>query len=177
MKLETAALVISTSALLFTVASFWWMNWRKGKLHVGTPRSYAATGSAEGKVIIELPLDFFNDGPTPIIVRNLRLVLPVNEATLNLRFEATVDKIGTDQGRTLATQFPVRGREALLLTCEFQRQTGGLVFEDRTYRLELQAKLDRCPKWKTLHRFPLVVTKGSLGSINTALRTCDNDPA
>ena len=69
-----SALIISTLALLFTIFSFWWMNWRTGILRVGTPRSYAAFGSVENKMVLEFPFVFFNDGPIPIIVQNLRLV-------------------------------------------------------------------------------------------------------
>jgi len=41
--ISIVALFISVFALLFTIFSFWWMNWRRGKIIVGSPRSFAAT--------------------------------------------------------------------------------------------------------------------------------------
>jgi hypothetical protein len=53
------ALVISIFALLFTIFSFWWMNWRKGKLIIGPPRSFAlAAQGKEGLLLIRIPLIF-----------------------------------------------------------------------------------------------------------------------
>ncbi len=72
--MDYAALTISILALLFTVFSFWWMSWRTGKLHVWSPPTYAAYGSQDGPTVLEFPLVFFNDGPTPLIVNNLRLL-------------------------------------------------------------------------------------------------------
>jgi hypothetical protein len=168
------ALVISVLALLFTVFSFWWMNWRRGRLHVGEPRSYAAFGSNEGKLVIEIPLIFFNSGPIPRIVRNLRLVPLSGDVNDPLVFTATVEKLGTDEGRTFATQIPVRGREAQLLICEFQRSPGQLVFEEGAYPFSLQAQLDKKDKWKDLLIFNLNVSAQSAESINRQFIVHDN---
>jgi hypothetical protein len=175
MTLETSAFVISTCALLFTLFSFWWMNWRKGKIQVGTPRTYAANGSVTNTAILELPLDFFNDGPTPIIIRNLRLVLPIGTQTHNFMFNACVDKLGTDTGRAFATQIVIRGREALVIIAEFQTKNEGLLFEAKTYQIELQAKLNHSTHWKTLHSFPLTVDEDDMSTINTSFIVHDND--
>lgn len=172
--MNNPALVISILALIFTVFSFWWMNWRKGKLHVTTPRSYAAFGSVERKMVVEFPFVFFNDGPIPIIVQNLRILFLDEDEAQPLNFNATVRKLGTDEDRAFATQFPVRGREAVLLICEFQREPGGMVFKSQSYRLELQAKLGKSKKWKRLTRFPLTVTERSVNTINKQFIVHDN---
>lgn len=166
--------VISILALLFTVFSFWWMNWRTGNLSVGPPRTYAAIGSLDRQMILEFPLVFFNDGPTPIIVQNLRLVFAGERGSSPLVFVATVGKLGTDQGRSFATQFPVRGREAMLLICEFQREPGGLVFEARSYPLELQAQTGNRKLWKSICRFTLNVSPQDAQTINKAFVVHDN---
>jgi len=168
------ALIISTLALLFTVFSFWWMNWRKGKLQVGTPRTYAAFGSLEGKMVLEFPFVFFNNGPIPIIVQNLRLVFSEDKESRPLNFIATVKKLGKDEERAFATQFPIRGREALLLICEFQRSPGGMIFESNNYPMELHAKLDNSKKWKRICNFNLNVTEKSLPAINQQFIVHDN---
>jgi hypothetical protein len=170
------ALTISILALLFTVFSFWWMNWRTGRLHVSAPRTYAAFGSLEGRMVLEFPFVFFNDGPLPIIVQNLRLVFPDETQLHPLIFMATVKEVGNHQNRAFATQFPVRGREALLLICEFQREPGGMLFEAKNYPMELQAKLGKRNRWKQICRFTLNVTEKSLQSINKNFIVHDNMP-
>ncbi len=169
-----SAFIISMLALLFTVFSFWWMNWRTGKLRVGAPRTYAALGSLERQMILEFPFVFFNDGPMPIIVQNLRLAFPDETQPRPLIFIATVKKLGRDEDRSFATQFPVRGREAILLICEFQREPGGMAFEARSYPMELQAQLGDGKLWKCICRFTLNVSAQGLQTINKAFVVHDN---
>lgn len=169
-----SAFIISILALLFTVFSFWWMNWRVGKLRVCAPRTYAAFNSLERQMILEFPFVFFNDGPMPIIVQNLRLVFSGETQPRPLNFIAIVKKLGTDEDRSFATQFPVRGREAVLLICEFQREPGGMTFEERSYPMELQAQLDDRKLWKRICGFELNVSAQGLQTINKAFVVHDN---
>jgi hypothetical protein len=156
--MDVAAIVIGFCALLFTFFSFYWMNWRKGKLVVGMPRCYAANSLAQGTLVLEFPFVFFNDGPTPIFVQNLRLIFTDEKPHKPLVFTATAERLGEVVGHTLATQFPILGREAMLKICVFQRTPGENVFTEGSYPLELQAMLDDKGEWKTLCHFPLVVT-------------------
>jgi hypothetical protein len=166
MKRDIAALIISTLALLFTISSFWWMNWRRGKLIVGKPRSYAARGAQTENLIITLPLVFFNEGAAAIVVQNLQLLLLQEGETRPLFFNATLEKLLKDESRSFATQFPVRGREAVTLICEFQRSPGNLVFESKRYPIELQAILDDRNEWETLARFDLNIIDSAIPAIN-----------
>jgi hypothetical protein len=144
------------------------MNWRTGKLKIGPPRAFAAIGSLTGKMVVELPFVFFNDGPMPIVIQNLRLVFSTEIQSKPLTFVATVKKLGSDEDRSFATQFPVRGREALLLICEFQRQPGGMNFEVRNYPIELHALLGDEAHW-TLNITPI-----SMQTINNSFVVRDN---
>ena len=172
--MNNPAIIISICALLFTVFSFWWMNWRRGKLHVTIPRSFAAIGAKDARMVLEFPFVFFNNGPMPIIVQNLRLLFIQEENPHPLNFTATVKKLGKDEDRALATQFPVRGREAILMICEFQREPGGMEFEERSYEIELQATLGNSRKWRRLSRFPMKITRRSLPAINKQFIAHDN---
>ena len=154
--LENPAILISILALSFTIYSFWWMNWRRGKLIVGCPRSYAAYGSKDSILVLEFPFDFFNNGPLPIIIRNMRLVILDEELDIPLTFTAIVKKLGKDEDRSLSTQIVIPGREAKVIICEFQRRPGELIFEKKIYQIELQAKLDK----KNNDRRRRIVCKG-----------------
>jgi hypothetical protein len=169
---KNPALVISVLALLFTVTSFWWMNWRPSKLLVGRPRCYAAIGSETGNVIVEIPLVFFNRGATPVLVQNLRLRIANRGGPL--AFNAIVDSIGTDHGRRLATQFPVRQHEAVFLICEFQRGGGGLLFQAGRYSVTLEGVWGRSTRWRGLAKFDLNVRETDVPSINQLFIARDN---
>ncbi|MBN1618406.1 hypothetical protein JW887_03625 [Candidatus Dojkabacteria bacterium] len=149
------------------------MSWRKGKIRTSKPRSYAACGSADGKLIIEIPIVFISTGARPIIVQNLRLVIP-HQKQQPLAFNAIVEKIGTDEGRRFATQFPVKGLEAKELICEFQRNPGKLVFEAKRYSIKLEAILDNDTKWRKIGEFELKVTDKDLKTINKQFIVHDN---
>lgn len=168
------AILISIFALGFTLYSFWWMNWRKGKLHVSPPRSYAANGSLKNKLTIQIPLTFFNDGPTPIVIQNMQLIIQDERSLRPLVFTATVDKLASDEGKAFATQIPVLGREAILLICWFMRDPGELLFETKSYTLELQAILDEREVWSEIARFPLHVNDNAIRSINRQFVAHDN---
>lgn len=172
--MDIAAVLVSILALSFTIFAFWWMNWRRGKLHVGAPRSYAAIGSVESKLIIQLPLVFFNDSPMPIIIRNLRLMFTKETDPRPLTFMATTKKLATDEDRALASQLPIRGREAVLVICEFQRHRGGMFFEQKSYPMKVQAMLDESDQWETLCDFSLNVSAEAMPTINKAFTAYDN---
>ena len=172
--MENSAILISILALIFTIYSFWWMNWRRGKLIVGIPRSYAAFSSKDGILVLEFPFDFFNNGPLPIIIRNMRLVILNEESDIPLTFTAIVKKLGNDEDRDMSTQIVIPGMEANVIICEFQRRPGELIFENKTYKIELQAKLDKKTHWKKLLTFPMTVTERDLNTINNLFITHDN---
>jgi hypothetical protein len=167
-----AAVIISILALLFTVFSFWWMYWRKGNLHVSRPRIYAAIGSAGGKMVVEIPLTFFNDGPIPIVIENLQLVFPTIDGK-PIGFMATVGKIGSSDNRAFATQFSVPGRDVKELICEFQREQG-FAFTSLKYPLILEAQLGDNKEWVKLLDFSLNVNEADATTINRGFLVRDN---
>ena len=157
------AIIISIAALTFTLYSFWWQNWRSGQIVVGAPRLYAAYVDKE-KLIIEIPLVIYNSGPKPFLIENLQLELEgVSEP---LYFVATVAKLGTDEDRAFATQFPLHGNKAQNLICEFQRYPKGFTFEAKEYKVKLNALVNEKRDWKCLKMFTLCVSEKDLETIN-----------
>jgi hypothetical protein len=151
------------------------MNWRAGYIIVGPPRSFAAFGSQDEALILELPLVFFNRGATPMLVQNLRLRIEDEPSDKRpLTFIATVAKLGTDEGRAFSTQFPLRSQEAVLRICEFQRKPGRLLFEARSYPLVLDAVLNASTTWKPIARFDLNVRQHDLDTVNSKFTAHDN---
>ena len=104
------------------------------------------------------PFLFFNDGPTPIIVQNLRLLLKDEEEQRPLTFMAFLQNMGSSEGRSFATQFPIRAREVESMICEFQREPSNITFEIKSYPVELQAQLDSSKQWKCICHFLLNIS-------------------
>lgn len=170
------AVIVSVLALLFTILSFWWMNWRPGKLKMSEIRSYAAV-STGNTFVVQLPIVFFNSGALPVLVNNLRLTLPDRggEHTA-LFFNNTVEKLATDHGTAMATPFPVHGGEALVRICCFNRLRSGFVFEEGKYDINIEVKLEGRPDWVVLRAFTLKVRASQVESLNSRLVAHDNEP-
>ena len=165
---------ISILALFFTIFSFWWMNWRKGKLNIYPPRTYAGIGSKDKTLVLIFPFVFFNNGPLPFVVRNLRIVFTDENLHIPMVFFSTIPELGKYGNQSLATPFPVKGREAFSLICKFHRTPGNLVFEKRKYNLELQAILDNSNVWKSMLHFQLNVSTADAELLNKNYTILDN---
>jgi len=173
-KMEISPLIISVCALLFTIGSFWWQNVRTGKLLVTGPRSYVVVAEVPDArpLIIKLPFVFCNTGAAYIVIENLRLVIQSQAGDQRpLKFVATLERLEDTQRRTFATQFPIRGREATKVFCEFQRDPGLLVFDARTYAMKLEGQLlNKGTKWIDLCSFPINIPSEAVPLINTGGR-------
>lgn len=112
--------VISTAALLFTVASFWWIHWRRGKLLAAAPRTYAAAASTD-KMILLFPFVFHNTGPRAYVVRDLRLRFTDEPDGRPMNWERVRERIQAPEMR-FAAGFPVAGGAAIQMFCEFERR-------------------------------------------------------
>ena len=173
--MDTAAIIISILALLFTVGSFWWMNWRKGDLQVSPPRSYAIT-SSDTALTLQLPFIFFNNGPTPIFVHNLRLVFTEVRPQESVVFQGTVKELGfPETPMKTATQFPIRGLEVQLIICWFMNPGSRLRLKAGIYPVELHAMLDDRSDWNTVSSFTLNIDEEEVPTMRTdELRPRDN---
>jgi hypothetical protein len=172
------AIIISISALVFTVFSFWWMNWRKGKIRLGSNLRSCAACASQNNLLIELPLIFFNTGAVPLVVENLRLHFPnITEENKCLFFNATVAKLGTDEDRGFAKPFSVRGGDVLEMICEFQNTSTSFKFEEGGYKFKIQTLLlghEHKEKWITLREYTINACGNEWKTLNHRLITHDN---
>ena len=173
--MDCTAIIISVSALGFTIFSFWWMNWRKGNVVLSSNlRTYAACASGS-KLIIELPLILHNTGAIPLVVENLRLCFPkIKEDENHLFFNATVAKLGTDNDRAFAQPFSIQGGNVVEMICEFQNTSTSFCFEEGDYNFEVQAILGDESKWRTLKTYTIHAHKSEIKTLNGRLITHDN---
>ena len=170
--MSLAALLISVLALALSGFTFWWHNWRPGKVRVGTPHTYAGHTAAD-QLLLEFPFVFFNEGAETVIVDNLRVRLPEQNGE-PLTFVATVERLGTDTGRAFATPFFVGPGQAVRMICEFQRNPGGSRLTAQHYIVWLDARLDGRTQWTPIHEFPLNVTEDALALLSRFLVAREN---
>lgn len=170
------ALLISILALTFTIFSFWWMNWRKGKIIVGPPRTYAlATPGENDLLLVELPLVFYNNGAATQVIQNLRLTLEQNDKKSSiLIFNNTESNLADAKSeRHWAWQFAIEGRKAYSNIFSFQKNPGKFVPSKGKCKAILEGKFYENTEWKELLTF-------NLNIIGTppfnSLIAYDNDP-
>lgn len=140
---------VPVGALVFTIASFWWIYLRRGRLRVAVPSTYASavTGST---LRVRFPLVIFNSGAAAIVVDSLRLVVEEHElewistrSTLRPKPEDFLD---------FASPFAIRGREAYEVFAEFGDD--GKTWHPelgQTYRVRIDWK--DSARWKELIEF------------------------
>ena len=143
------------------------MNWRKGKLKVSYLKHYGIHNS-ERKLLIELPLIFFNVGALPVVIESLRLILfDNNNIKIYLHFNAIRKELGENEGRYYATPFSINKGDSKKLVCEFQKNPSEFSFEVGTYKLLLEGKLYSKEKWINLREFSITIPQKKLESIRT----------
>lgn len=170
-----AAAVVAACALLFTIASFWWLNARQGSLNSYAPHSFAAAAT-QTKTLIRIPLVFFNTGPKPIIVQNLRLSFPSAEkGGITLPWSTTRDRIRPERNDDprLPSVFVVGGRSAEQVFAEFSIPFPEFVPEHREYRVTVECKLGHKGRWVALLDFPIQI--GNISSPANYI-TYSNEP-
>lgn len=154
-------IAISSFAVLFAVLSFWWMNWRPGKLNVGNFRMFAAGKGTEGSsdsknlVIVTLPLTLWNSGARPLLIDDLRLHPKRKTALPELAFEAVDDKLtnsalerdGKIKRDYLFLPLALRANEVVRANCVFEARSD-VTFLPQAYKLSLQARFMGSRRWK-----------------------------
>ncbi|MBT2504789.1 hypothetical protein J7I98_02540 [Streptomyces sp. ISL-98] len=150
-----AAAIVAGCALIFTVASFWWLNARQGRLTSYEPHSFAAVAN-ETSTQLRLPLVIYNTGAKPIVVQNLQLRFPDEPDTaLRLLWVTTRRYLKPDSGdgHAFAAAFPVGGREAKQLFVEFRAPFPDFVPQARDYKVSVEAKVGHHDDWRHLLTF------------------------
>jgi hypothetical protein len=115
--------VVGIAALLFTVETFWWNNWRRGSLSVDIPRTYGAVQNESG-IRLLLPLAIKNTGAIPIAVTALRLKIgDTRQDFVPYTVARPSMKLDSKTPWEFASNFMVAGRAIEIRFCEFVSQS------------------------------------------------------
>ncbi|MGW1903090.1 hypothetical protein ACWCQB_38285 [Streptomyces hirsutus] len=150
------AAVVAACALIFTVASFWWLNARQGRLQAWEPMTFSAAVTAS-RSRLRFPIVVYNTGAKPIVIRDLRLSFPdENSMTAPLPWTTLRTQLRptSDDSLEMPAVFAVPGRAAEQLFIEFgTSKPRYFVPEARSYRVVVEALLGREDKWHSLVTF------------------------
>jgi hypothetical protein len=155
---------VPIAAIIWTVASFWWLHWRSGKIIASSPRSFSVAKQPE-KLIIEIPLSFFNTGAAPIIIDNLMLKVRHQKRVLLFRCDFTRDELNKDSHHW-ATQIALNGRQAIFNVFSFYLKTNASTissFSLGEYACSLLIKINGKHKYKELPSFILNMPDATAG--------------
>jgi hypothetical protein len=173
-KTDYWPIVVGVLALAFTVLSFWYMNWRRGKLRVGNIQHFGAGKALEGNadeknvVVITLPLILFNTGARPLVVESLRLVQNSTDSLSVLSFVRVDDQITmTPQSnqQIISDYFfiPVliKANEVVKGNFVFEARNSAFVFAQSKYLFNLETQISGCRGWRRVKVIELDFTKAT----------------
>jgi hypothetical protein len=153
---DFAVVAVAVHALVFAVASFWWLNARKGSITATQPRAYAFGGwGAQSR--LRFPFAFFNTGAKALIVADMRVVLDAEPGRPELRWLTTRDGLRpeTDDSFAYATPFSIAGRGTREVVAEFEpgSSLNWSAQAGISHRLRLQARIHPKDEWVDLVAF------------------------
>ncbi len=85
--ISSFSLLVSICAFVATIALFWFLNVRRGRLLCAAPHSFAAT-FLKSELLITLPLVLHNDGAQILVVQDMRMTLEKTPARASAEREA-----------------------------------------------------------------------------------------
>jgi hypothetical protein len=154
---EWLPLIISVLALSLSLYGLWWLQGRRGRLIVIPPRAFKSL-ETEAKIIVELPLAFFNDGAAAMVVANLILLAQQEKVRMLFRFEYTRDELDAEEHHW-ATPLALAGRQALMKVFSFHATKGETNLSAGNWDCTLLARLDHAADYRGIARFKLNVSR------------------
>ena len=167
MKAGSEGVTISASialfAVLFGVASFWWLNMKRGKLKGFAARSDTVMVGSSAVLLLRLALVFVSTGARTLGVRDLRCLFPDTSQVLPLPWRDTLETLTKAPGspRRGPCPFVVRGRESVVSFVEFGGPFPGFKMTPGAHRVRIDiVEADR-DRWRALTEFTLFATESA----------------
>jgi hypothetical protein len=144
------ALFVSLLALVFTVASFWWLHARRGSLVASKPQAYAFTKL----VRLRLPFALFNTGARALIVEDLRLAI-IQPQRSPLQWFTTRRSLRPEpeDGHAFATPFAIQGRSTREVIVEFGDNEAWEPASGERHLLRVEARILGVAEWVAVVTF------------------------
>ncbi|MDO5661484.1 MAG: hypothetical protein Q4G40_02205 [Brachybacterium sp.] len=154
----TPALLVSVSALIFTVASFWWLQARRGELTLSGIPAFSGYISIRRRIGIRIPILLYNTGALTRLVDELRLVFPSwdpGQAEWQTFHPTLKPQSGDNDTEDFAGPYPIDGRRAAMRFVQFTYPFGSTLPEPRETLCRVEARLDGSSTWTEVGSFTL----------------------
>lgn len=149
---------IAVISLAFAMGTFWWQYWRRGRLEMPEPHSFAMV-SDRHVALVRLPVALINRGARTVLVQNLRLWLPGQNDIEALPWRFTRRQLRPDSGddKDFPAPFMVRGHDVVVLFAEFGHPLPGFVIRRGDQPARVEAILGGKSGWQQIADFTLRV--------------------
>jgi hypothetical protein len=139
------------------VFNFYWIHLRRGKLVISPPIKFGLhCARGQRKLVIGLPLVFYNGGATTMIVNNLRVRIDGHGTSFYLHFNDTRKDVDSGQRDQWGYTFTVEARKAIENVFVFMNNDIDYELPTAAVEYSLEAQLNQSTKWKE------VIQKGKL---------------
>lgn len=155
--------LIAVVALLFTVASFWWLNARSGRLVGSTPTTFAMFFD-NSTARFRIPVIVYNTGAKTTVVESLRLAI-VRSDNGPLEWVTTGTRLRPIEGEKddFAAPFAIEGRRAIQIFPDFKETPPSWTPQPgSTLQMAIEAYTLGKRQWRTVVEFPLAVPHENL---------------
>jgi hypothetical protein len=165
--------LISCIALVFTIFSFWWMNWRPAKLQVGDLRHFAAGKATAGLsnspnlLVVALPLILHNSGARPLVIESIRLVEVSRSRIGTFEFVGVDSHLGTPPFNERVNRdyfrlpLALKANEITKANFIFERPAEEFNYTNALYHFHLEAKLSGLRDWHKVKDIELNFLSGN----------------
>jgi len=151
------AVAIAICALVFTIASFWYLNLFPGRVS-GIPAHIFAGHASATRGLLRLPIVIYNSGAIPKVVTEMQLILTSGDECDKMPTQAVRFSLDPkpDDRKDFFHAFVVPGRSVITQYVDFQAQGAPRAMvtgEPSEARVEMRLGTDA--RWKTLCISPL----------------------
>jgi hypothetical protein len=144
-------------ALALGLATFWWKEWRRGRIICPQPKVFAAL--LGDTPMLRLPLALVNTGPRVMVITDMRLWFPdIPDAAFGLHWRRTLGELLGPAGHAEPLPLVLPPRGADLVLAEFGDMLSRITFIATDHPVRVEVKLaGRKDTWRRVGEFPLRV--------------------
>lgn len=157
----TPSIAISVMALVFSIASFWWLQARRGRLTISRIPAFSGYFDSDKRLNLRLPILLYNTGARTRLVDELRLVFPCWEeevAYWQTSHPTLRPQSAAEDTTDFASPYPISGLHAEIKFIKFSYAVGRALPEPKSTHCRIEARLDGSSTWTVVGHSVLNLT-------------------
>jgi hypothetical protein len=143
------SVLVGSSALAFAVASFWWVQVRRGRLESYAPEVYAGSFGPQ-TLRFRLPLTIYNTGARALVATDIRVIFVKDDMILPIiAFRGALRPGVPADTHDFFHPFPIPGRQAVPNVFEFGG-SGWAPEAEVKHRVRVEVRTGNDKRWSEL---------------------------